>query len=109
MKMIATIATALSLTTCAPAFAQVYYENTKVVCSPQGVIEESLKESYGEDIVSVGIAGKNDNLLMTTWANMETGTWTIVVTTPGVKSCAVSSGVDYEFQGLARQPVGEPL
>jgi hypothetical protein len=59
-----------------------------------------LAEGWGESRQSIALDGAN--AMVELYASSETGTWTLVVTTPGGPSCMVASG--HSFETLA-----EPL
>jgi hypothetical protein len=40
------------------------------------------------------------------WANLDTGTWTIITTTPGGPTCLVKAGNGFSI--LPLEPMGEP-
>jgi hypothetical protein len=59
-------------------------------CAPDPAIPDRLASEYGEAVTGGGIdaAGR----LLRIFANLETGTWTAVVSTAEGISCVVSSG-----------------
>ena len=53
-----------------------------------------LSEQYGESPVTLGLINGNS---VQTWANVETGTWTVIVVQPGGMACPIASGNDFEY------------
>jgi hypothetical protein len=77
-----------------PAFSQ------SANCGTHAMISERLGEGYGESRQTVALGA--GNTLVETWANRDTGTWTITVTEAGGPTCLVASGQAFEL-------VAEPL
>jgi len=63
-------------------------------CGPRDVVIERLASKYGETRHSIGLGGSG--VVMETFANAETGTWTITVTTPNGLTCLIAYGQSYE-------------
>lgn len=63
-------------------------------CADHAVISTRLAEGWGESRQSIGLGA--DGAVVETYASLETGTWTIVVTTPGGPTCLVASGDAFE-------------
>ena len=84
MKSFLLAATVATVSACAaPAFAQ--------KCAPREAVENLLVNTHGELRQSSGLVS-NGQALMETWANSETGTWTITITNPKGVTCLVGSG-----------------
>lgn len=66
-------------------------------CAEHAMVVERLASGYGESRQSIGIGA--DNTVVEVFASLETGTWTITVTTAGGPTCLVASGA--AFQALA--------
>lgn len=64
-------------------------------CATYAMITERLAQGYGETRQSVALA--SGNALIETWANLDTGTWTITVTQPGGPTCLAASGQAFEL------------
>ena len=88
--MIKSIATAavLGLTACQPAMAQ------PLDCNDSQSAWRNLNENYGETRQSVAI-GRDGIVIVETWANPETGTFTILGTSTFGKSCVIMEGTDW--------------
>jgi hypothetical protein len=72
----------------APAFAQ---QN----CASRDAIVDMLANRYGETRQSIGLGGGYQ--VVETFANLETGTWTIVITSPNGETCAVAAGEQFQI------------
>ena len=64
-------------------------------CVPRRVMVEQLWDQYGETRRSIGLSGHS--ALVETFANDQSGSWTIVVTTPDGLTCLVASGQAFEL------------
>ena len=86
--MIKSIATAavLGLTACQPAMAQ------PLDCNDSQSAWRNLNENYGETRQSVAASR---GALVETWANTETGTFTVLITSPLGISCVAIQGTDW--------------
>ena len=78
-----------------PAYAQ------NPNCAPPQVVVERLVNGYGERRVSIALGA--GGTLVETWANLQSGTWTVVVTQPDGLACMVASGQSFE---LINEPQG---
>lgn len=63
-------------------------------CAPRGTVVGHLADKYGEARRAIGLAGQNQ--VVEVYASDETGTWTILVTSPAGISCLVASGDSFE-------------
>lgn len=63
-------------------------------CGPRELVVNRLAEGYGETRQSIGLAA--NNAVIEVFASDESGTWTILVTSPNGTSCLVASGQAYE-------------
>uniref|UniRef100_A0AAU7VGI1 Lipoprotein n=1 Tax=Dinoroseobacter phage vB_DshS_R26L TaxID=3161158 RepID=A0AAU7VGI1_9CAUD len=63
-------------------------------CAPRDMVVERLNEKYSETRQSIGLAA--NNAVVETWASLESGTWTITVTTANGMTCLVASGQAFE-------------
>ena len=69
-------------------------------CAAHADVVERLAAGYGESRQSIALGA--NNTVVEVFASIETGTWTITVTTPGGPTCLVAAGQAY-------QAVNEPL
>jgi hypothetical protein len=76
-------------------------------CAPRPVVVERLADRYGETRRSVGLGA--NNAVVEVFASDESGSWTIIVTTPGGLTCLVASGQAYEAVSEALPEKGEEL
>lgn len=65
-------------------------------CADRDAVVSHLVTQYGEIRQSVALG--SNNTLVETFASLETGTWTIIVTTPGGPSCLVASGQAFQLE-----------
>ena len=72
------------------AFAQTSPRN----CADRERVVERLAATYGESRQSIGLAPNNS--VVEVFASLETGTWTITVTSPAGMTCLVASGQNFE-------------
>lgn len=75
-------------------------------CAPRPAVVERLSESYGESQQAFGIDGGGQ--VVETFANLETGSWSVIVTRPGGLSCLVASGQAFELTGTSLEKDGDP-
>lgn len=63
-------------------------------CGPRDAVVQRLVDGYGETRHSVGLG--SNNAMFEVFASADTGSWTILVTSPGGVSCLVASGQSFE-------------
>ncbi len=63
-------------------------------CGPRDAVVTRLAEGYGETRQSMGLGA--NNAVIEVFASLETGSWTITVTTPAGLTCLVASGQAFE-------------
>ena len=63
-------------------------------CGPRDNVVAILGERYGESRQSIGLGASGQ--VMEVFASLETGTWTITVTSPAGMTCLVASGQSFE-------------
>lgn len=63
-------------------------------CGQREFVLERLADRYGESRQSIGLGANNQ--VVEVFASLETGTWTITVTTPAGMTCLVASGQSFE-------------
>lgn len=91
MKYLATLALIAS---CSPAYAQ---QN----CASTDEVYTTLLQKYQEERVAVGI-NTNGNLVEF-WGNEESGSWSVIITSPDGVSCLADSGVAFTREQLRGQ------
>jgi hypothetical protein len=64
-------------------------------CAPHDIVLERLADRYDESRQTIAISA--NNAVVETWANTDSGTWTITVTYPGGPTCLVASGTAFEL------------
>lgn len=62
-------------------------------CAPRVQVVERLTSQYGENVVGLGLSSAG---VMELFANEDSGSWTVVLTTPVGITCHVGSGEGYE-------------
>ncbi len=86
-----------ALTAVAPAFSA-------PSCAERDTVVERLQSKFSEQLAAGGLQSARANAMMEIWASPETGTYTVLITTPQGISCVVAAGTD--FFRVAPQPVG---
>ncbi len=86
MKHITTF-TAAFIAFTSPTFAQ----EPPIVCNLTTIMHSNLTTDYGEKSVAVMIM-RGGETIMELFANMKTGSWTLLVTDANDYSCVVQSG-----------------
>ncbi len=72
-------------------------------CADRASIIERLETQFGEVRQAMGL--NRANAVVEVFASAETGTWTILVTTPNGMSCLIATGELWESQtGPLRRP-----
>lgn len=74
-------------------------------CGERSKVIKSLAQKYGETRQGIGL-GRN-NGVMEIYASSETGTWTILITTPNGQSCLVAAGESFENLSESLGDLGE--
>jgi len=66
-------------------------------CAPRQVVIDALMAAYGENFAAQGMRhGPGGPVSIFEWvSNEETGSWTLLETTPDGMTCMVASGSDY--------------
>ncbi len=86
----------LSVALSGPAYAQ-------QACAPYEDVKQTLSDDYGEVPIGRGLA---NGAIVETWANLETGSFTVNVIFPDGRACLIASGENWE---TVNEPQGEPL
>ena len=92
-------AAATALAIAAPALIATDADAQGRVCAKRDKLVAELAKSHGETRQSVGL--QRNNGVIETFANVETGSWTIIVSLPTGVSCLVAAGE--AFQQDAKQ------
>lgn len=74
-------------------------------CRPHAEVVDALAERYGETRQVVGL-GPN-GVMVEVFGNTESGTWTIITTTPDLVSCFVTAGSNFENWSEELPPAGD--
>lgn len=74
-------------------------------CGQREMVLQRLASRYGESRQSIGLGSNNQ--VVEVFASLETGTWTITVTTPAGQTCLVASGQSFETLSEAAVHPGE--
>lgn len=67
-------------------------------CAKAEDVVDILSGRYGEEVIALGVDARGN--LVTWWGNVETGSWTIVVS-DGDRSCIVGQGGGFQRTALA--------
>lgn len=87
MKLIT--AAALAVTIATPAWAQ------GMICGSREAVKDRLTNYFSETRVGFGM-GSGGNVVEI-WANLDTGSWTVTITTPNGMTCLIRSGQSFEL------------
>jgi hypothetical protein len=63
-------------------------------CGERSKVVKKLVEKYGETRQSIGL-GRNQGVIET-YASLDTGTWTILITMPSGRTCLIAAGEGFE-------------
>lgn len=69
-------------------------------CADRATIVERLSSGYGENFAGGGV--RNAQSIFEVWFSDESGTWTILMTTPDGRSCVMAAGTNW------RRPHSDP-
>lgn len=76
-------------------------------CAKRDRVVERLKTKYSESFAGGGLqASQTQNSVVEVWASKETGTFTVILTTPEGLSCIVATGTDWYQSHLVEEPEG---
>ena len=65
-------------------------------CAMRDQVVERLKTRYSESLTGGGLqASKNAQTIVEVWSSRETGTFTVILTTPEGMACVVATGTDW--------------
>jgi hypothetical protein len=68
-------------------------------CGPLQEVQKTLASEYGETVTFIGAAGKDGNLVVATFLNHETNSFTILVVNPDGVACLIAAGEKWKFVG----------
>lgn len=91
----------------AACFAVPVQAQNMSACQPRAKVLELLEARYGETRQAIGLGG--NNAVVEVFASLETGTWTITVTTTAGITCLVASGQAFEMLGERPAVKGDAL
>jgi hypothetical protein len=63
-------------------------------CGPRDTVLGALENTYGEGRRGICIAGSQ--MVMEIFANLDTGTWSVIATRPDGTTCLIASGTGFE-------------
>lgn len=75
-------------------------------CGPRADVLARLEGRFGETRQSVGLAANQS--MLEVYASEDTGTWTILMTTPAGVTCLMASGQAWQPWQVAKVPEGDP-
>ncbi|CUK09776.1 hypothetical protein Q8W37_08660 [Shimia thalassica] len=76
-------------------------------CGLRNTVIERLQSKYSETLSARGLQGHQTSATMVeVWASEETGTFTVIVTSPQGVSCVVAAGTDWFQSTEEAQPEG---
>ena len=70
----------------------------QAICGQRAAIVDQLETKYGETRRSIGF--QQGRGVVETWANDDTGTWSIVVTNPQGITCLLAAGEAFESEAI---------
>ncbi|MEP1522088.1 hypothetical protein [Ascidiaceihabitans sp.] len=74
-------------------------------CAPRDVVIERLANGFGETRQSMGLGANNS--VVEVFASVESGTWSITITSPSGLMCLVATGQAFEALAEALPPKGD--
>ena len=86
------LAAAITITSCAPSYAQ---ESSR--CMPRDTLTEILTDTYGESAIGSGIV-RGGNYFMEIFGS-PSGSWTTFLTDTDGLSCVVATGNNFQIYG----------
>lgn len=102
-RMLKTTLTCAALA-CAMTIASIHGAKAQNgLCAPRDEIIKQLKVKHGETRQVVGL--QRNFRVMETYANPETGTWTIIVSNPNGVACLVAAGQAFEASATDAAPL----
>ncbi|MBS9717685.1 hypothetical protein ACFFUT_18585 [Pseudohalocynthiibacter aestuariivivens] len=78
-------------------------------CAMRDQVVDRLKSEFSEQLTAGGIqATRSAQTLLEVWASPETGTFTVMLTSPNGVSCIVAAGTDWFHDLPTPEPAGQP-
>lgn len=74
-------------------------------CAPRDVVIQRLADGFGETRQSMGLGANNS--VVEVFASLESGTWSITLTSPNGLMCLVATGQAFEALAEALPPKGD--
>lgn len=68
---------------------------TAQTCGSHIQVVDYLAENYGETRQTIALS--SNNMVVETYANLDTGSWTLLGTMPGQQTCLLASGEVFEI------------
>lgn len=76
-------------------------------CAQRDMIIERLKSKYSESFAGGGLqSSRTKHSVVEVWTSKETGTFTVILTTPEGLACIVATGTDWQNAHLIDEPKG---
>ncbi|HMR33148.1 MAG TPA: hypothetical protein PKA13_18340 [Geminicoccaceae bacterium] len=97
-----TLAFSMAVLAVSPGEAQQAGVETRIPCHSYAEIARQLDNRYKESPVSLGVQ-TNGNLLQV-FASPESGTWTILSTSPTGTTCVIAAGKSWESLKISNDP-----
>ncbi|SHJ00677.1 hypothetical protein SAMN04488012_10459 [Palleronia salina] len=74
-------------------------------CAPRPIVLQKLNDVYEETRRSIGLSGSGQ--VVEVFA-ADSGSWTIIVTSPNGLTCVAAAGQSFETTTESRAPAGDP-
>lgn len=76
-------------------------------CANRDIVVERLQSKYSENLTAGGLqSSQNSTALVEVWASEETGTFTVMLTTPNGLTCVVATGTDWQNFAPGEEVIG---
>lgn len=100
--ILSTSALVLGMAAAAPPAAQ-----AQIACGARDSVVRNLGEKYGEVRRGGGLTGST--AIYEIWASEDTGSWTILKTTPNGMACVMAVGEGWQEDAGTVTPAGNPV
>jgi hypothetical protein len=101
-NILTTSALVLGMAAAAPPVAQ-----AQIACGARDSVVRNLGEKYGEVRRGGGLTGST--AIYEIWASEDTGSWTILKTTPNGMACVMAVGEGWQEDAGTVTPAGNPV